>query len=32
MGNKLLRPYKYFVPFDGYPVKALSFSADKNAS
>jgi hypothetical protein len=30
--NKSLRPYKEFRPFDGHPVRALSFSTDVDAS
>jgi WD40 repeat protein len=30
--NKGLRPYKDFRPFDGHPVRSLSFSPDSNAS
>mmetsp|Transcript_8622 Transcript_8622/g.14581 ORF Transcript_8622/g.14581 Transcript_8622/m.14581 type:complete len:122 (-) Transcript_8622:1280-1645(-) len=30
--NALLKPYKYFVPFDGHPVRSLGFSFDSNAS
>jgi WD repeat-containing protein 70 len=30
--NKGLRPYKEFRPFDGHPVRSLSFSPDTNAS
>jgi len=27
-----LRPFKEFKPFDGHPVRALSFCPDRNAS
>jgi WD40 repeat protein len=30
--NKLLKPFKYFIPFDGHPVRSLSFSSDNDAS
>lgn len=30
--NALLRPLKYFVPFDGHPIKSLSFNSDRDAS
>ena len=30
--NKSLRAFKDFKPFDGHPVRALSFSSDTNAT
>lgn len=30
--NKGLRPYKEFKPFDGHPIRSLSFSPDSNAT
>ena len=30
--NKSLLPYKEFRPFDGHPVRSLSFSCDTEAS
>ena len=30
--NSNLRPFKEFKPFDGYPVRSLSFCPDKFAS
>mmetsp|Transcript_2118 Transcript_2118/g.3175 ORF Transcript_2118/g.3175 Transcript_2118/m.3175 type:complete len:154 (-) Transcript_2118:453-914(-) len=29
--NKALKPFKDLVPFDGHPVRSLSFSSDKDA-
>jgi WD40 repeat protein len=30
--NKLLKPSKEFKPFDGHPIRSLSFCGDSRAS